>query len=140
MINRAISTNPPRFTPRVLLGVGLFLLALVLPLVLPLFKVTVMTNIMIFSIVAIALVLLTGVIGLTSFGHAAFMGVGAYATAIITTKYGLSPWIGLPVGLLLGFPLGLGVVGIWVGLAAGLVAVAALMLRRWRRTAASLSP
>lgn len=100
MISRAISSNPPRFTPRVLLGLGLFILALILPLVLPLFKVTVMTNIMIFSIVAIGLVLLTGVIGLTSFGHAAFMGVGAYASAIITTRYGLSPWIGLPVGLL----------------------------------------
>lgn len=100
MISRAISSNPPRFTPRVLLGTGLFILALVLPLILPLFKVTVMTNIMIFAIVAIGLVLLTGVIGLTSFGHAAFMGVGAYATAIATTKLGLSPWLGLPLGLL----------------------------------------
>ncbi|WP_022802992.1 branched-chain amino acid ABC transporter ATP-binding protein/permease [Deinococcus ficus] len=97
---QAISTNPPRVTPRVLLGGALLLLALVLPAFLPLFQVTVMTNIMIFAIVAIGLVLLTGVIGLTSFGHAAFMGVGAYATAIITTRYGLSPWLGLPAGLL----------------------------------------
>ena len=45
--------------------------------------------------------------------------------------------IGLPVGLLLGFPLGLGVSGIWIGLARGLAAVAALMLPRWRRLAAA---
>ncbi|CAA9257916.1 MAG: hypothetical protein AVDCRST_MAG08-2482 [uncultured Acetobacteraceae bacterium] len=43
--------------------------------------------------------------------------------------------IGMPVGLLLGFPLGLGASGIWIGLAAGLAVVAALLLRRWRRLA-----
>jgi multidrug resistance protein, MATE family len=42
---------------------------------------------------------------------------------------------GLPIGLLLGFVFGLGVTGIWIGLASGLVVVAALMLRRWRRLA-----
>ncbi len=43
--------------------------------------------------------------------------------------------VGLPVGLLLGFPLGFGASGVWIGLAAGLAVVAALMLRRWRRLA-----
>ncbi|WP_367272221.1 branched-chain amino acid ABC transporter permease, partial [Deinococcus sp.] len=100
MIRQAIATNPPRFTPRVLLGAGLALLLLALPLLLPLFKVTVMINVMIFAIVAIGLVLLTGVVGLTSFGHAAFMGVGAYTTAVLSTHYHLSPWLGLPAGLL----------------------------------------
>ncbi|MFD1733405.1 hypothetical protein ACFSC4_23005 [Deinococcus malanensis] len=37
------------------------------------------------------LVLLTGIVGLTSFGHAAFMGVGAYTTAIVSTRLGWSP-------------------------------------------------
>jgi MATE family multidrug resistance protein len=39
---------------------------------------------------------------------------------------------GLPLGLLLAHPLGLGPVGIWVGLAAGLAVVALPMLLRWR--------
>jgi MATE family multidrug resistance protein len=39
--------------------------------------------------------------------------------------------IGLPGGLALAHPLGLGPIGIWLGLAAGLGVVAALMLRRW---------
>jgi len=47
----------------------------------------------------IGLVLLTGVGGLTSFGQAAFVGLGAYATAYLSTAHGLSPWLGLAAGL-----------------------------------------
>ena len=44
--------------------------------------------------------LLTGVGGLTSFGQAAFCGFGAYTTAVLTTAYGMSPWLTLPLSLL----------------------------------------
>ncbi|MDF3881334.1 branched-chain amino acid ABC transporter permease, partial [Cupriavidus basilensis] len=54
-----------------------------------------------YSIVAIGLVLLTGVGGMTSFGQAAFVGLGAYSTAYLTTQFGLSPWFGLLVGLVI---------------------------------------
>ena len=53
------------------------------------------------ALVALGLVLLTGVGGLTSFGQAAFVGVGAYATAVASVQFGLSPWLGLPIGLAL---------------------------------------
>jgi branched-chain amino acid transport system permease protein len=46
------------------------------------------------------LVLLTGVGGLTSFGQAAFCGFGAYTTAVLTTAYGVSPWLALPASLI----------------------------------------
>jgi branched-chain amino acid transport system permease protein len=52
-----------------------------------------------YSLVAIGLVLLTGVGGMTSFGQAAFVGFGAYATAALTTKFGFSPWATLPFSL-----------------------------------------
>ena len=39
--------------------------------------------------------------------------------------------IGLPLGVLLAFPIHLGGVGIWIGLATGLTIVAILMIRRW---------
>jgi len=52
-----------------------------------------------YAIVALGLVLLTGVAGLTSFGQAAFVGLGAYSTAYLTTQLGLSPWIGLLAGI-----------------------------------------
>ena len=42
-----------------------------------------------------------GYAGLISFGHAAFFGVGAYASTILFLHFGLSPWIGIWCGGLL---------------------------------------
>src|SRR5690606_133638 len=55
------------------------------------------------SLVVLGLILLTGVGGLTSFGQAAFVGIGAYATAYLTTASGWSPWLALAAGLALTF-------------------------------------
>jgi branched-chain amino acid transport system permease protein len=52
------------------------------------------------SITVIGLVLLTGGAGITSFGQAAFVGIGAYATGFLTSKLGYSPFAGLLAGLL----------------------------------------
>src|SRR6476661_1014021 len=72
-----------------------------LPLAAPPFWVTLGNYIGLYGIVALGLVLLTGVAGQTSFGQAAFVGVGAYTTAYLTTRYGTSPWLTLPAGLLI---------------------------------------
>jgi branched-chain amino acid transport system permease protein len=42
-----------------------------------------------------------GYAGQVSLGHAAFFGLGAYSAALLGTKWGLSPWIGLLVGAVL---------------------------------------
>jgi branched-chain amino acid transport system permease protein len=52
-------------------------------------------------------VLLTGVAGQTSFGQAAFVGLGAYTTAILATHFALSPWLNLAIGLTLTLALSL---------------------------------
>ena len=49
----------------------------------------------IFAVLALSLNLLLGYTGQLSLGHAAFFGIGAYATALLTVKAGCSPWIGL---------------------------------------------
>ena len=69
------------------------------PALLPEFYVTLLNYIGLYSIVALGLVLLTGVGGLTSFGQAAFVGLGAYATGYLTTAYTVSPWLALLIGL-----------------------------------------
>ncbi len=77
----------------------------------PVFWITLLNNIGLASLVAMGLVLLTGVGGLTSFGQAAFCGFGGYTTALLTTAYGFSPWATLPVALLI-----TGVVALVLGL------------------------
>ncbi len=52
-----------------------------------------------YTLVVIGLVLLTGIAGLTSFGQAAFVGMGAYTAAYLTLTYGMSPWLTVWVGL-----------------------------------------
>jgi len=75
----------------------------VFPLIpgLPVFWITQMNYIGLYSLVVLGLVLLTGVGGLTSFGQSAFVGLGAYATAWLSTAAGFSPWVGLAAGLAL---------------------------------------
>src|ERR1700732_4463411 len=82
-----------------------FIFALVMAVVpfvpgLPPFWLVLLDNIGLAALVAIGLVILTGVGGLTSFGQAAFCGFGAYTTAVLTTAYGVSPWLTLPLSLI----------------------------------------
>ena len=49
----------------------------------------------IFAVLALSLNLLLGYTGQLSLGHAAFFGIGAYASALLTVKLEWSPWIGL---------------------------------------------
>jgi branched-chain amino acid transport system permease protein len=65
------------------------------------FGVSLLNDIGIGALVALGLVMLTGVGGATSFGQAAFVGVGAYATAWLCTTQHVSPWLGLLFALLL---------------------------------------
>ena len=77
----------------------LLLLPLVAVLPLPDFWITQLNYIGLYSLVAMGLVLLTGVGGLTSFGQAAFVGIGAYTSAYMTVNMGWSPWATIFVGM-----------------------------------------
>src|SRR6201997_479538 len=79
---------------------ALFMAAIPIVPGLPPFWIVLLDNIGLSALVAMGLVLLTGVGGLTSFGQAAFCGFGAYTTAVLTTAYGLSPWLTLPLSLI----------------------------------------
>jgi len=109
----ALGTQPARVralpmrTAALVAFVALLALA---PLVLADFHVTLLDYIGLYALVALGLVLLTGVAGLTSFGQAAFVGIGAYASAWLTTTSSPpswlawaagSPWAGLALGLVL---------------------------------------
>jgi len=51
-----------------------------------------------------------GYAGQVSLGHAAFFGVGAYSAALVGVRYGLSPWLGLLLGVALSIVAG-GLIG-----------------------------
>ncbi|MCX2860705.1 branched-chain amino acid ABC transporter ATP-binding protein/permease [Paucibacter sp. PLA-PC-4] len=85
---------------RKLLPLAGLALLIVLPLLpVPEYWITQMNYIGLFALVALGLVLLTGVGGLTSFGQAAFVGLGAYTTAVLSTGYATSPWLALLMAL-----------------------------------------
>ncbi len=84
--------------PAWIIGSACWLLLAQLPFVPP-FWISLANSIGISAIVALGLVVLTGVGGMTSFGQASFCGFGAYTTAILTTSYGLSPWLTLPLAI-----------------------------------------
>src|SRR6202050_5108283 len=67
---------------------------------LPPFWIVILDNIGLSALVAMGLVLLTGGGRLTPFRQAALCGFGAYTTAVLTTAYGVSPWLTLPLSLL----------------------------------------
>jgi len=74
---------------------------LCLPLLgIPTSWITLMVYIGLAALVTVGLVILTGVGGMTSFAQAAFVGISAYTTAYLTTRYGLSPWLTLPLCML----------------------------------------
>src|SRR2546428_12193286 len=43
---------------------------------------------------------LMGRLGLVSFGHGAFMGIGAYTVVMLWNHFGLSPWLGAIAALI----------------------------------------
>jgi branched-chain amino acid transport system permease protein len=53
------------------------------------------------TIATVGLCLLTGYAGQISLGQAAFYGLGAYASAILTTRTPISPWLAMAAGMLL---------------------------------------
>ncbi len=77
------------------------LVVLAAPAILPDFYVTLFSYVALAALVAVGLVLMTGIAGQTSFGQAAFAGIAAYATGVLTRTYGWSPWLSLPVALAL---------------------------------------
>lgn len=96
-------------TPQARIGI---LAALAAMLVLPLvsadaYLMHVMVLAMVFGIFAIAWNLVAGFAGLKTFGHHAFFGLGAYGSALLAMRLGLSPWITLWLGGLIAAAAGL---------------------------------
>tara|TARA_R110001583_G_scaffold162364_2_gene314560 strand:+ start:5972 stop:6976 length:1005 start_codon:yes stop_codon:yes gene_type:complete len=78
-------------------------LVTLLPLFFPdnYFVTVVGASILLNVILAVGLNLFIGYAGQISLGHAAFFGIGAYSSAVLTTRFELNPWLAILIGLAL---------------------------------------
>ena len=142
------ATSPPKnqlrqflnkwgFSP---LGVVVVVLLLVLPFIPPFNQEHILRWLISAALIgaqAIAFDFTTGYINIVNFGFAAFVGVGAYTSALLAVNYGISPWIGIFLGAIpagvIGFFLGLVTLrlrGIFAAVMAWFVGLALLGLAR----------
>lgn len=94
-----------------LIGVAVFAILAVLPLLVnSAYYITIFNQILIYSIVVFGMNFITGMTGQMNLASAGIMALGGYTMAILSTKLGVSPWIGLIaavlMGILIGFALG----------------------------------
>jgi len=73
---------------------------LALPSVIPPYFLHLLIQILLWAFIYTAWALM-GRFGFVSFGHGAFMGVGAYVPALLWSYYSVTPWVGIPVGIAL---------------------------------------
>lgn len=96
-----VAATAPHRRGRLLLPILLFGLLALAPLAvslgMPAGWLALLTRAMIFAIAALSLDLILGVGGLVSFGHAAFLGIGAYVTGIMITEGQAEALVILPV-------------------------------------------
>jgi len=59
----------------------------------------IMTLVMIWAAMGLSWNMLSGYSGTISFGHAAFFGLGGYTMTIAFVQFGLTPWLGIPLGI-----------------------------------------
>src|SRR5215472_1064208 len=66
-----------------------------------------LTLVPIWAVLGLSWNILSGYTGLVSFGHASFFGLGAYTVTIALVRYDVTPWLGIPLGMLVGAAAGI---------------------------------
>ena len=65
-----------------------------------------LTLVLVWAIMGVSWNVFSGYSGLVSFGHASFFGLGAYTVTLLLVKFDITPWLGIPVGMLVGVAAG----------------------------------
>ena len=66
----------------------------------------ILTLVLVWAIMGVSWNVFSGYSGLVSFGHASFFGLGAYTVTLLLVKLDITPWIGIPVGMVVGVAAG----------------------------------
>jgi len=86
-------------TPRYIFMIAMTAFLIYLPLSSSRFTQEIMTNVFFYIVVCLGLNIIVGFAGLLHLGYAAFFAVGAYTTGILSSVYGVSFWLTLPVSI-----------------------------------------
>src|SRR5258708_10456312 len=62
----------------------------------------ILTLVPIWAVLGLAWNISSGYTGLVSFGHASFFGLGAYTVTIALVRFDITPWFGIPLGMVVG--------------------------------------
>ena len=62
----------------------------------------ILTLVLVWAIMGVSWNVFSGYSGLVSFGHASFFGLGAYTVTLLFVHFDVTPWIGVPLGMLVG--------------------------------------
>jgi branched-chain amino acid transport system permease protein len=82
-------------------GIPIFIVLALFPLLATTYILHLGVFVLIYILLTISVGLVLGYIGELSFGHAAFYGIGGYASALLTVKLGLSFWLALPLAVII---------------------------------------
>jgi len=93
----AVFDDPRR---RVALYVGLIAALVVVPFVFGQYAVVILTNALLYVVLALGLNVVVGYAGLLDLGYAAFFAVGAYSIGILTLEFGMNFWAAIPFALI----------------------------------------
>lgn len=97
-----------RFSLPALVGIGVFVL--VFPHLFSMYQTSIMISALIYVMLGLGLNIVVGLAGLLDLGYVAFFAVGAYSFALLNVNFGITFWVALPLGGLLG-----GVAGMILG-------------------------
>jgi branched-chain amino acid transport system permease protein len=101
---RKITDDPGIYTP--LLSVfGIF--AVLFPFIFSTYQVNIMATVLMYVMLGLGLNIVVGLAGLLDLGYVAFYAVGAYCYALLNFHFGISFWIALPIGALIGASFGI---------------------------------
>jgi len=99
-----VKLNDVGMTP---LAMGMFILLGFMPIIISdQYFIHLMISSLMFGTLAMGFDLSAGYINVANFGYAAFMGIGAYTSALLSQRLGVSPWIGMAAGGILAAFLG----------------------------------
>ena len=108
-----MSARPEDSPRRQLIAIGIFALVyLMVGMAIPSsYYQLMMTLVLIWAAMGLSWNVLSGYSGLISFGQAAFFGLGGYTMTIAFVKFGVTPWLGIPLGCVVGV-----IAGVVIGL------------------------